>query len=1092
MGGNAVSFYSSRAYALAGGANGRSTITSPTIAALTYNAETLFFAQPHGWITGTVVRVAASVGGLSLSTNYYVRVVSPNTITLYDTLANAQAGSATGLKVFTAPITALVTPMFNGWCVDNDRLITPGGEYIANILSSYEAGSFPDSTTHPKSSYGTEAGLSPVNTSATPSGTDTTLARVTFATTTALGWADNQAVRVTADGGGLLAGVTYYVDVVSAGATSTVVTFHTATPVAAGNRVGLTAAVAATVYRAQTLDFATNTGWPTGTRVMLDVDDGGLSDSTGYYARAVDGNTISFHPTRDDAIANANIITLSDPIETSTIIYVPENLVEFPENLDVMNWVLNQGFEAQLAAGKAPTATAWNTNLRVPTTNYDNAGFLPYSTDITAETVTFITDPEWATATLVRVTATGGLTAGTNYYVRNLGGGVYSFYNSAVNAAGVGTSGRLNLTAAITATVYAFAPSLGSTEDTVTFNDGHGFVMGSIVNVTADGGGLDASTKYFLYNVAGDTFSIHTAAEAAAANKVDLTTAVEPRGIYLSMDDTVTVPAYGWATGMGVQVSADAGGLLAGVDYYIRAINSTTLAFYATAADATNNVNRIDLTGDIQPETVRPYYTASDIERAVWELIENSPNTSVGNLERVLAILAEADAAVGIDNPAVTYVPGCNETLSIFLQPFEVDQASNQQITIAQITTAQVPNYCYQAQSATCQTFVIPLGSISGMKFNDTNGNGTKDAGDLGLAGWTIFVDYDGNKKLGANEPSAMTGPDGAYSIIGVLYGTWTVREVGQADWVATVPTGDASITVDAENLTFPGLDFGNFQLFNICGVKVWDVDRDGAAGGINDAGDLRLAGVRIYWDANGNDAWDTGELNTSTGPDGAWCLNDLVPAANGYNIKEDASTLPGDPSEWESSGAPATIPAISGADVSNADFYNYKFPPREYMTYSQGGYAGKGAPGMYLLTHFTLGFSTGLVVPRSPAGADGDVSLTSALQVQAFLKAKTSTVLETQFVALSLSVGFSANIASFDLASSPLGDLELCNLTNAQAPANGLTITEFLAQVYQRLDGAAGYTLGIADGDLVNILGNLNLGFDAGAVAPWAELHLQ
>jgi len=32
------------------------------------------------------------------------------------------------------------------------------------------------------------------------------------------------------------------------------------------------------------------------------------------------------------------------------------------------------------------------------------------------------------------------------------------------------------------------------------------------------------------------------------------------------------------------------------------------------------------------------------------------------------------------------------------------------------------------------------LGSISGQKFNDLNGNGVKDAGELGLSGWTIVL----------------------------------------------------------------------------------------------------------------------------------------------------------------------------------------------------------------------------------------------------------------------------------------------------------------------------------------------------------------
>ena len=43
----------------------------------------------------------------------------------------------------------------------------------------------------------------------------------------------------------------------------------------------------------------------------------------------------------------------------------------------------------------------------------------------------------------------------------------------------------------------------------------------------------------------------------------------------------------------------------------------------------------------------------------------------------------------------------------------------------------------------------IIAGEISGLKFNDLNGNGTKDTGEPGLAGWTIVLDSDTNRTNG-------------------------------------------------------------------------------------------------------------------------------------------------------------------------------------------------------------------------------------------------------------------------------------------------------------------------------------------------------
>src|SRR4051812_32582824 len=49
------------------------------------------------------------------------------------------------------------------------------------------------------------------------------------------------------------------------------------------------------------------------------------------------------------------------------------------------------------------------------------------------------------------------------------------------------------------------------------------------------------------------------------------------------------------------------------------------------------------------------------------------------------------------------------------------------------------------------------LSSISGIVFNDANGNGSQDGGELPLAGITVFHETDGNSILDAGEDSAVT-----------------------------------------------------------------------------------------------------------------------------------------------------------------------------------------------------------------------------------------------------------------------------------------------------------------------------------------------
>src|SRR5207249_4290146 len=70
-------------------------------------------------------------------------------------------------------------------------------------------------------------------------------------------------------------------------------------------------------------------------------------------------------------------------------------------------------------------------------------------------------------------------------------------------------------------------------------------------------------------------------------------------------------------------------------------------------------------------------------------------------------------------------------------------------------------------------------GSISGIKFNDVNGDGVRQSGEAGLAGWTVqLLDAGGNVLK-----STTTGPGGSYSFTGLAAGTHRVREVGQSGW---------------------------------------------------------------------------------------------------------------------------------------------------------------------------------------------------------------------------------------------------------------------------------------------------------------------
>ena len=141
---------------------------------------------------------------------------------------------------------------------------------------------------------------------------------------------------------------------------------------------------------------------------------------------------------------------------------------------------------------------------------------------------------------------------------------------------------------------------------------------------------------------------------------------------------------------------------------------------------------------------------------------------------------------------------------------------------------------------------------ISGQKFNDLNGDGVKDGGEPGLAGWTINVSggvYDGGT-------SAVTDGSGNYSIDSVFTGSHTVAEVLQSGWTRTLPSGAAPTpsAASAATSSSTGKDFGNFDNSDVSGI----VYRDYNGNGVMDGADAAMSGVTVDLAVNGgNDVSD-------------------------------------------------------------------------------------------------------------------------------------------------------------------------------------------------------------------------------------------
>ncbi|MDE5115998.1 MAG: hypothetical protein O4860_01625, partial [Trichodesmium sp. St2_bin2_1] len=98
-------------------------------------------------------------------------------------------------------------------------------------------------------------------------------------------------------------------------------------------------------------------------------------------------------------------------------------------------------------------------------------------------------------------------------------------------------------------------------------------------------------------------------------------------------------------------------------------------------------------------------------------------------------------------------------------------------------------------------------GNISGLKFNDINGNGRLDPNESGLPNFTIYLDINNNGSLDFNEPANITNNFGGYLFNNIPTNTYTIREIQQPGFNQTTPTPIVDL-IPGSNLT--NINIGN------------------------------------------------------------------------------------------------------------------------------------------------------------------------------------------------------------------------------------------------------------------------------------------
>lgn len=201
-----------------------------------------------------------------------------------------------------------------------------------------------------------------------------------------------------------------------------------------------------------------------------------------------------------------------------------------------------------------------------------------------------------------------------------------------------------------------------------------------------------------------------------------------------------------------------------------------------------------------------------------------------------------------------------------------------------------------------------PMPAVSGVKYEDLNADGDRDAGEPGLSGWTMRLLYNGRAVA-----STTTGAGGGYSFnldannLPIGAGTYQVVEAQQDGWHASQAPGAVNVPLGAGSGTYGGNDFGNYRNATISGHKVDDSNVDGVWDTLTEPGaaswTMQLSGG--IPDASTD---SSGAYAFSVRP-GTYTVNELL--QRGWR-----QTAPG-------AGGTRTYTVVSGQVVSDGEFGN-------------------------------------------------------------------------------------------------------------------------------------------------------------------------
>ena len=166
--------------------------------------------------------------------------------------------------------------------------------------------------------------------------------------------------------------------------------------------------------------------------------------------------------------------------------------------------------------------------------------------------------------------------------------------------------------------------------------------------------------------------------------------------------------------------------------------------------------------------------------------------------------------------------------------------------------------------------------SLSGVVYEDLNGDGVQQNNEPGLQGWTVYVDLADQGTYVSGDPVTTTDQNGAYTFTGLDAGTYVVRIIPQSGWNQSAPQGNGagwqlSAAAGQDNTVNA---FG--EVPQATGTLFGTVYYDQNADGTQESNEPGLSGWVVYLDLTNQGSYVSGDPYAITDSSGNYTFSGL------------------------------------------------------------------------------------------------------------------------------------------------------------------------------------------------------------------------